>query len=69
MEKNVGKTDSAIRIALAVLIFYFIDSWISAAQLIFGLVGAALVFTALNRFSLLYVPFKINTKKKPEQSP
>ena len=67
MKKNIGTTDSLIRIAIAALIFYFIDSWDSRLQLFAGIFAAALVFTALNRVSLLYFPFKISTKKnKPE---
>lgn len=69
MKKNIGRIDSFIRIALAVLIFYFIDSWSGAMQLAFGVIAAALIFTALNRVCLLYVPFGISTAKKPKQTP
>lgn len=64
MKKNVGRADAIIRIIIAVALLYFMDNLDSSLQLALGIIAAALIFTALNGFCLLYVPFKISTRKK-----
>ncbi|HCV43248.1 MAG TPA: DUF2892 domain-containing protein [Bacteroidetes bacterium] len=66
MKKNIGTTDRAIRIIVAVVI-----SLLLLTQLIAGVVGTilgllAIVFLLTSVFSFcpLYVPFKISTRKE-----
>ena len=62
MKKNVGTTDSWIRIilglAIAILGVVF-ESW-------WGLLGVALLATGVFHRCLIYLIFKISTKKKEE---
>lgn len=66
MEKNVGRTDSIIRITLAVIILYFIDNQSNSVQIIMVVIAAVLFFTAFNGLCLLYKPFGFSTKKKKD---
>lgn len=66
MGKNVGRTDSIIRIILAVVILYFIDGLSGNIQILLAIVAAALVFTALNGYCILYRIFGFTTRKKKE---
>lgn len=66
MKKNIGKTDSIIRIILAVIILYFIGNLEGTMQIIVAVIAAALVFTALNGLCLFYKPFGCSTRKKDE---
>ncbi|HHY21493.1 MAG TPA: DUF2892 domain-containing protein [Bacilli bacterium] len=63
MKANVGGADRIIRLILGIgllLLFFFIEGNIRYV----GLVGIVLIFTALIRWCPLYIPFKINTKRK-----
>jgi len=64
LKKNIGSVDRFIRIILAAICFYCIDLVNGTAQLILGIVGIALVITALNGFSVLYLLFNFCTTKK-----
>jgi len=59
MKKNIGGIDRGIRFILGLLVvgagIYFKSYW--------GLVGIALMATALFSFCPLYVPFKISSCK------
>lgn len=66
MKKNLGRTDRAIRIIIAVGILYFMDQVSGNVQIILGVTAAALLFTALNGFCLLYRPFGLDTRRKKE---
>ncbi|MDA3846340.1 MAG: DUF2892 domain-containing protein [Vallitaleaceae bacterium] len=61
--KNVGVLDKRIRIVLGILVlslFFFLDGgwrWIS-------LLGVVFILTGIINFCPLYLPFKINTRKK-----
>jgi glucose uptake protein GlcU len=68
MEKNVGKTDSIIRIILAVIIFFVMDNWGEGMQMILGVIAIVLVITAVSKVCFLYMPLKINTVKKTKQN-
>ena len=63
-ERNVGKADGIIRIVLAILILYFIDSWAGTVQTILAVFVAILLFTGLSRFCLFYKLFNYSSKKK-----
>jgi len=59
MKCNVGKTDRAIRFIVGIAIIVAgvaYQSW-------FGIIGVIVLGTALFRFCLVYVPFKIDTSK------
>lgn len=64
IKKNVGSIDRTIRIILAVILFYFMDGLDRTTQLVMGILAVILIFTALNGFCLLYLPFKFSTIKK-----
>jgi hypothetical protein len=66
MKKNIGKIDSAIRIVLAIILLYFMEDQSQDIQLLFAVVAAALIFTALNGFCLLYKPFGLSTRKSKD---
>jgi len=60
MKKNVGNIDRIIRLILGIAIVI----WGIISQNWWGLIGVVLIGTALFRFCLLYLPFRINTNKK-----
>lgn len=66
--KNVGRTDSIIRIILAVILIYFIDGQSHGVQIALSVIAMALVFTALNGFCLLYKLFSFSTRKKSNKA-
>jgi len=68
LKKNIGAADRFIRTVLAAISFYCIDSVSGTAQLVLGVVGIALVITALNGFSFLYLLFDFCTAKKEAES-
>ena len=61
---NVGKGDKIFRIFLGIVIiaigFYYKSWW--------GAVGLVPLITAVTGFCPAYLPFKLSTKKKEEQS-
>jgi len=69
MTKNMGSTDKAIRIILAILfgIFYFTDIVTGTLGVILLILGIIFLLTSFISFCPLYVPFKISTCKKTEQ--
>lgn len=66
MKKNIGRTDSIIRIIVAVVLFFFMDEQSNSIQILMAVVAGALLFTAFNGFCLLYKPFGISTRKNKE---
>jgi len=61
MKSNVGKTDKIIRIVLglAIIVVGIVGgSW-------WGLIGFIPLLTGLIGWCPVYVPFKINTQRKP----
>jgi hypothetical protein len=66
MKKNIGKTDSVIRIIIAVTILFFIDGLGFYMQILLAIIAAALIFTAFNGVCLLYKPFGFSTRNKKE---
>ncbi len=60
LTKNVGKTDRAIRLAVAGLLV-LLGIWLH--QPILSVIGLVLVVTGATGFCLAYIPFKINTNK------
>jgi len=63
MKKNVGGVDRIMRIVLAALIavLYFMDVLYGTAGIIFLVLGAILLVTALLGRCPLYIPCGINT--------
>jgi len=70
MKKNMGTTDKAIRILIAVVIavLYFTNVLSGTAALIAGLLAIVFVATSLISFCPLYLPFGIRTFKKKDRS-
>jgi hypothetical protein len=66
MKKNIGRTDSIIRIIFAVVLFFFMDEQSNSVQILMAVVAGALLFTAFSGFCLLYKPFGISTRKNKE---
>ncbi len=66
MKKNMGNTDRAIRIVIAVLILVlYITNQISGTLAIVGLIlSAVFALTSLIGFCPLYLPFGWATNKK-----
>ncbi|MDX9715014.1 MAG: DUF2892 domain-containing protein [Dissulfurispiraceae bacterium] len=66
MIKNIGSTDSRIRIFLGIIflilaLFVSNTSWLSVLLFILGVVS---IFTGFSGFCALYTLFGINTAKK-----
>ncbi|MCX6287629.1 MAG: DUF2892 domain-containing protein [Bacteroidetes bacterium] len=68
MKKNMGTIDIVIRVLIAILIaVLFFTKVITGALGIVLLVFAGIfILTSLIQFCPLYIPFKINTRKKEE---
>jgi len=66
MNKNLGSTDKAIRILVAVLIAGLYFANIIAGTVAIVLLAVALIFvvTSFINFCPLYYPFGISTRKK-----
>jgi len=66
MNKNIGSTDKAIRILVAVLIAGLYFANIIAGTVAIVLLAVALIFvvTSFINFCPLYYPFGISTRKK-----
>ncbi len=67
MKKNMGSTDKIIRyiIAVAIAVLYFTHVITGTIGIIGLVVAGVFVLTSLVSFCPLYLPFKINTCKKP----
>jgi small-conductance mechanosensitive channel len=68
MQKNMGTLDRIIRIVLVIVIavLYFAKVISGTAAIILGIIGLILLITSLTSVCLLYIPFKISTKKKEQ---
>ncbi|WP_350028978.1 YgaP family membrane protein [Flavobacterium terrisoli] len=66
MKKNIGRTDSIIRIILGIIMIYLSNTQTVMVQILITAIAVALIFTALNGRCLLYVPFGFNTRKKTD---
>jgi hypothetical protein len=65
MEQNEGKIDRWIRAILGIILLYFsFNSFSGIWQVIGFILGFISIFTSISGFCLLYLPFRINTKKK-----
>lgn len=66
MKKNMGRTDSIIRIivALAIAVLYFTGQISGTTAIVLGILAAVFLITSLVGFCPLYVPFGISTCSK-----
>lgn len=69
MKKNMGSTDGAIRIIIAVLIgiLYFTKQITGTAAIILGVLALVFLLTSFISFCPLYKPFNITTIKRNKQ--
>jgi hypothetical protein len=68
MKKNMGTIDKVIRILIAVVlaILYFTNVISGVLGIVLLVLAVVFVLTSLISFCPLYLPFGINTGKKPE---
>lgn len=66
MKKNMGTTDKAIRILIAVVIgvLYFTNTISGTLAIVLGILSVVFLLTSFINFCPLYLPFGINTSKK-----
>ncbi len=66
MKCNVGSLDRIVRIVLAVFFAALVatETVKGTAAIVLGVLAGVFLLTAIVRFCPLYVPFKIDTKKK-----
>lgn len=64
--KNVGKTDKVIRYIIGVILIVagIVLQVTTGGFWWLGLIGLVSIFTAVISFCLLYLPFKITTRKE-----
>lgn len=69
MKKNMGATDKAIRILVAVVIavLYFTNTISGTLAIVLGILAVVFILTSFISFCPLYLPFGINTLKKKRQ--
>jgi hypothetical protein len=69
MKKNMGTTDKAIRILIAVVIgvLYFTNTISGTLAIVLGILAVVFLLTSFINFCPLYLPFGINTSKKKKQ--
>ena len=69
MKKNEGTLDRVLRLVVAaVVVALYLKGVISGVlAVVLGIVAAALVVTSFTGFCMLYVPFKLSTRKKPAE--
>jgi len=69
MKKNMGTTDRAIRILVAVVIgiLYYANIISGTTAIVLGILAGVFILTSFMSFCPLYLPFGISTlkKKKP----
>jgi hypothetical protein len=69
MKKNMGTTDKAIRILVAVVIgvLYYANIISGTMAIVLGILAGVFILTSFTSFCPLYLPFGISTlkKKKP----
>jgi hypothetical protein len=65
MKKNMGTTDKAIRILIAVVIgvLYFTNTISGTLAIVLGILAVVFLLTSFINFCPLYLPFGINTSK------
>jgi hypothetical protein len=61
MQRNVGQTDRVIRIVLGTIILMLGIGYRKA----WGIIGFILILSGITQRCLCYVPFGINTRRKP----
>jgi len=68
MKKNMGSTDKIIRIIIALVIgvLYFTKVIEGTTALVLGVLAIIFLLTSFISFCPLYLPFGINTNKKPK---
>lgn len=68
MKKNMGSTDKIIRVLITICIAILYLTKVITGTLALILLAFAIIFmiTSFISFCPLYVPFKINTRKKTE---
>jgi len=65
IKPNEGMPDRILRALVAVLLWVLAYFWVSGVwTIVFGVLGAILLFTAITGFCGLYTILKINTLKK-----
>lgn len=69
MKKNMGTTDKAIRILIAVVIgvLYFTNTISGTLAIVLGILAVVFILTSFISFCPLYLPFGISTSKKKKQ--
>ena len=70
MKKNMGTVDRTVRVIFAVLVLglYLANMISGTVAIILGLFAVIFVITGLVGFCPLYVPLKLSTMQKKEQS-
>ncbi|MCU0461688.1 MAG: DUF2892 domain-containing protein [Bacteroidales bacterium] len=66
MKKNMGNLDRIIRLLVAavIVVLYFLNVITGTLAIVLMVVAAIFVVTSFISFCPLYLPFKINTRKK-----
>lgn len=66
MRKNMGTTDSMIRVAVAagICILYITNQISGSVAIILGILALVMILTSFVRVCPLYLPFGISTVKK-----
>lgn len=66
MKTNMGTTDKAIRILIAVVIgvLYFTNTISGTLAILLGILAVVCIITSFISFCPLYLPFGISTSKK-----
>jgi len=69
MKKNMGTTDRAIRVLVAIIIavLYFTHVISGTLAIVLGIIAAIFLLTSFIGFCPLYLPLGINTCKKKKQ--
>ncbi len=70
MKKNMGSFDRTLRIILAIVlgVLILLNQFSGLGAIIFGIVAIIFVITGIVGFCPLYLPFKINTCQRKEES-
>jgi hypothetical protein len=66
MKKNMGNLDRLLRLigAALLIVLYFLNVVTGTLGIISLIIAAILILTSFISFCPLYMPFKINTRKK-----
>ena len=70
MKKNMGSTDKAIRIIIALIfgVLIFTNQVTGVPAIILGIFTVVFLLTSVVGFCPLYAPFKLSTLKKSEKA-